>query len=284
MWRVGHEAWEVLKTSYQGFTRHGCPTMAAAIGLYFLLSVVPFALLAVATFGSVLGAEEARTWISNLIRDNVPVASESVLAAVHSITIPESRAFAYVIGLIGLLWAATTLPAQMSMYLTTIWADRPVRGFLARRLMALAVIAASGGILLFSLVLAGAASALAGNAAWFGPLSKVVALLSLLAGSLLSPLLFLLMLFLLYRFLPAARVSGRAALLGAILGAILLHVLRAVFTALIVASSRYGEIYGPLAGAVVLLLWAYYSAVVLLGCAEIAAAYQRRSLSDPNGS
>jgi len=63
---------------------------------------------------------------------------------------------------------------------------------------------------------------------------------------------------------------------------VLLHALRSGFSSLIVLSSRYGSVYGPLAGVVMLLLWAYYSAAVLLGCAEIAAAYQRRSLSDAN--
>jgi membrane protein len=84
------------------------------------------------------------------------------------------------------------------------------------------------------------------------------------------------MLFLLYWTMPAGRVSARAAAAAAVPGALLWVVLRSAFALLVAGSSRYKGLYGPLAGAIVLLVWIYYSAYIVIFCGEIGSTLQAR--------
>jgi len=276
MRRTLSRTWMVLLEAYQGFNRHGGSTMAAAVSLYALLSLTPIVLLALTVLGRLLGAQEAQAKIIGLITSAIPAPSDRLIAAVQSLSLDAKSPFVYVVGIGGLLWSATTLPAGMSLFLTISWIGRPQRGLVWRRFVALLIITVAGVLSLLSVALSAGAAAIAGNPQRFGFLSRAVRVVGPPLGGFVSLLFLILTLFILYRFLPATRVLSRAALLGAGVGAMLLHVLRIAFTALVVQSARYGRIYGPLAGVVILLLWVYYSATILLASAEIAAAYQRR--------
>lgn len=268
--------WDVLVDTSRRFRDHNGTAMAAAVAMYTIVSLVPVALLAVAGFGAVLGAEQAQERVIAFINDNLPGASERITDVLRSVSLPQHRVFVYIVAIFGLLWAATNLPAKLSLFMTIAWTGRPGRGFLGRRLIALAVIVLSGILFLISVALTSIVTAIARNPDRFGILSEAVSRLAVSIGWLFSFLFVVGLLFLLYRLLPAAPVMSRAAALGAVTGAVLLHLLRAGFNALIVSSGRYGEIYGSLAGIIVLLLWIYYSTIVVLFCAALAAAYQHR--------
>ncbi|MBN1460163.1 MAG: YihY/virulence factor BrkB family protein, partial [Armatimonadetes bacterium] len=71
------------------------------------------------------------------------------------------------------------------------------------------------------------------------------------------------------------------ALVASVPAALLWLASRRIFAMLVVGSSRYGQLYGPLAGAVVLLLWIYYSAYIMILCGEVGAVLQKRYWTAP---
>lgn len=268
--------WSALTAAYRRFSLHGCRVMAAATAFYALLSVVPLALLAVALSGHLLGAQEAYRKVADLLRAGMPEASsQALLSAIKVISRKEGRWFVYLVGLSGLLWSGMSLLTNLSVFLTRAWGEQPIRrAFLRQRLVALAAIAAAGTLFFLSLVFTSVASSLKRHPEWLSLLSDYLSAPKAPSGPVLSLVVGVAMFFLLYRFLPAARVTSAAALVGAAPAAILWHISRGLFGALVASSTRYGQVYGPLAGVVVFLLWVYYSAMILFFCAELAALYQ----------
>ena len=276
--RLLRNALALVREAFLRFSRHHCGIMAAATSFYALLSLVPLALLAISIFGRILSPEEAQRRVLDLIQAAVPGSSpRPFLGAIRTIASHESRWFVNSVGLFALLWAGTGLLGNLSSFLTIAWTGRTGgRTFLGRRLVALAAIAVAGLFFFLSVVFTSVMAALSSHRGQFALLLEVVSRVSKVTELLLATVVAIAMFFLLYRFLPAARVTNRAAFVGAIPAAVLWHLSRLLFRLLVASSARYGQIYGPLAGVVIFLLWVYYSGIILFYCAEIAAAYQDR--------
>lgn len=280
MRKLASQTWAIVREAFRGYSSHGCSIMAAATAFYSLLSLVPLALLAVSIFGHFLGAEEAHRKVINFVRAAIPGSGQqqALLGAVRVVASKESRWFINLVGLFGLLWSGLSLLSNLSLFLTRAWTGRPGgRAFLARRLVALGAIAVAGTLFFLSVVFTSLVSSFKHNPERLGALSHTLARLNLPINWVFYIVLGVAMFFFLYRFLPAAEVSSRAALVGAIPAALLWHLSRSLFGMLVASSSRYGHVYGPLAGVVIFMLWVYYSAMILFFCVEVAAAYQGQS-------
>ena len=266
--------WSLLVEAYLRFEEHGCPTMSAAVAFYTLLSLIPLALLAVSIFGHFMGAEAARANIVALIHEATPGSSEAMVGAVRAIAQKQGRWFVEIVGLFGLLWSGMNLVQSLSIFLTkALTGGRSEHTYLRQKLVALTAILVAGGLSLLSIVFTSVVSSISRNSQLAQYLEEFNLPLSWLVFFLASVLIF----FLLYRFLPAAAISTRAALVGAVPGAMLWHITRKVFSILVANSTRYGQVYGPLAGVVIFMVWIFYSATILFYCAEVAAAWERRS-------
>ena len=69
------------------------------------------------------------------------------------------------------------------------------------------------------------------------------------------------------------------ALAGGVICAFLCEVAKHFFTWYIRTYGRYSMIYGSIEAIVILVLWTFYSACILLFCAEVVSAYQRRDIT-----
>jgi membrane protein len=184
----------------------------------------------------------------------------------------------------GLLWSGMNLFTTLSLILTIVWVGRPKRSFFARKAVSLLALIAAGLVFLASTILTSAAATISSYATTIGALSPYVQYVDLVNGALswsLQLVLIAAMFFLLYRLLPAGRVTTAGALVASVPAALLWTASRSLFSILVVGSTRYGQLYGPLAGAVVLLLWVYYSAYIMIFCGEVGAAVQERYWTPP---
>lgn len=93
----------------------------------------------------------------------------------------------------------------------------------------------------------------------------------------------LIALFAMYRLIPNRRVSPRHAAIGAVLAAVLFEVAKRAFGAYVRAVPSYEQIYGTLAAVPLFLVWIYFSWVIVLLGASIAAslsAFEYRAQMD----
>ena len=252
-------------------------TYAGSLAFYTLFSLAPVVIIAVSVIGLVLGAQAAQGQIVAQLQDVMGrEAATAVEQAVARSRIQESGILPTLLGVAALLVGATTVFAQMQLSLNAIWGvtARPTRNSLfslvKTRLLSLTVVLAIGFVLLVSLLLGVVLRAVLHFTHRFVP--SVAALLS--GGEALVSLLAVALLFgAIFKVLPDVVLRWRDVVVGALVTALLFSVGRyaiAAYLAYTATASTYGA-----AGAVVLiLLWVYYSSLILL----FGAAFTRTQL------
>lgn len=252
-------------------------TYAGSLAFYTLFSLAPVVIIAVSVIGLVLGEQAAQGQIVAQLQDVMGrEAATAVEQAVARSRIQESGILPTLLGVAALLVGATTVFAQMQLSLNAIWGvtARPTRNSLfslvKTRLLSLTVVLAIGFVLLVSLLLGVVLRAVLHFTHRFVP--SVAALLS--GGEALVSLLAVALLFgAIFKVLPDVVLRWRDVVVGALVTALLFSVGRyaiAAYLAYTATASTYGA-----AGAVVLiLLWVYYSSLILL----FGAAFTRTQL------
>jgi membrane protein len=83
---------------------------------------------------------------------------------------------------------------------------------------------------------------------------------------------------LIYLMAPARPVPLRSAVLGALIASILWQGARELYSYYLLHYAPHDRLYGPVGALVGLVLWIYWTAVILLWGAEVAEVHSRRSL------
>lgn len=266
------------------------PSFAAAIAFYAIFSFIPLAILAIWVLALLHGQADVQEITGRLtayLGDRPAAALAQVL---YSANLDRSP-WTVPTGLIVLVIAATAMFAQVQAALNAIWkvppkgpAIRQVLGFLRHRLLAFIMVVATGVVFLISVAL---------EAAW-GWLTTVLPAMPAeqfnmlrLYRLVLSFLLMWLMLAMIFKVLPDARIRWRDVLIGALLTAGLL-VLGQVLIGMYLGHARIASAYGAAGSLVLLLIWVYYSALVFLLGAEFthvyASTFNRSAPPVPAGS
>jgi len=273
------EIGSVLREAHESFLDHLGPLKAGSIAFFATLSLFPLALLLVSVAGRVIGSEQAYRAVAALVHEYMPGVSEQVLETVDHARSAGRHLLVDVVGVLGLIWSATNLFATLSQVLTVVWFGEPKRGFLRRRAISLLGVLVAGLLFFGSVVLTSALAAISSYAQTIEAVARLREQLRFLDGAAawtIHTAAAALMFFLLYWIMPAGRVSPKAAAIVAVPAALFWMASRGVFAVIVTGSSRYGHLYGPLTGAVVLLLWIYYSAYIMVYCGEIGGVFQAR--------
>ncbi len=259
--------WRVARDAAELWLQHNAFSHAGALAFYTLFSLAPVFVIAVAVIGVVFGEDAARGQIVAQLQDLIGrEAASAVEQAVARSRIQESGLWPSVLGVATLLVGATTVFGQMQFSLNSIWgvAARPSRSsvfvFVKNRLLSLTVVLSIGFVLLVSLLLGVVLRAVLRFTQYFVP-----AVASLLSGAevLVSFVAMALLFCAIFKVLPDVMLRWRDVLVGALVTAALFSVGRygiAAYLAYTATASTYGA-----AGSVVLvLLWVYYSSLILL--------------------
>jgi len=240
---------------------------AAALAFYTLFSLAPVFIISVSVIGLALGEEAAHGQIVAQLQDvmgrEVALAVELTVARSR---IEEAGLLPTVLGVLALLVGGTTVFAQMQHSLNTIWgvAARPNVGslftFMRSRLLSLTVMIAIGLALLGSVLFGVVLRAVLRFAHRFAPEAATLMIGTELLASLLAVALGFCAIF---KVLPDVVLRWRDVVAGALLTALLFSIGRyaiAVYLAYTATASAFGA-----AGSLVLiLLWVYYSSLILL--------------------
>ncbi len=262
--------------------------LAASISYYALMCLAPLAILSVVALQAWVGSDEAYERLQQLLGAVFPAPGQILGLLGQGIRQPHA-VFGGVVGLVALGWAALRLFEAIERGLSVIWADRPQRGIVIRKLMAMVTLVGVG-------VLGGAFMLTMSLTAWLRRImqqtdtgSELLARIHwhphytvLLAVFVLS----LLALFTAYKFLPEGRASNRAALLAAVSTAVLAQVAGRLFNFTVAGIVQLSIIYGALTWVVIFCLWAYFGASILLFGAHLGRAYDiqsanAKSMPDP---
>lgn len=288
MGQRAQRAWDILRSAVRGFIRDGCPRKAAALSYYTIFSLPPLLLILVVVVGVVSSPAELAAWFQRRVgaQVSVEVAGEirtmvtGVLARVHGGSVPG-----LVLGVAGVLFGATGAFVELQRALNEIWDVRPDSSrsgagrFLAKRVLSLGMILVIAAVLL---VFVAVGSALAAWSDRLAPAGGVSPALLWLASAGASLLVFTLLFAVMFRVLPDAEVAWRDVRVGAFVTAVLFVVGKELI-GLYIARSDPGQVYGAAAATTVILLWVYYSAMIVFFGAELTQVRSQRRARDPAG-
>ncbi|CAB3748489.1 YhjD/YihY/BrkB family envelope integrity protein [Paraburkholderia humisilvae] len=270
--------------AFRQFIENRCPAMAASIAFYAAFSLAPTLVMVIAVAGWFLGGEAAR---GELYREVHNVLGNDAAAAITTIVQNAHRSgsaggAAAVISFAMLAIGASATFASLNSALNIVWpASGPrtssMMALVRVRLISFSLVLGVAFLLIVSLVL-DATITFVGNWLWGdSPYIVLGNLLQLAVGLLVLSLSFAGLL----KFLPDAPVRWRDALVGGFVAALLFSAGKKLF-ALYLAHAGMANSFGAAGSLAVLLMWLYFSALVLLLGAEFSAA--RGRLHDPRGA
>ena len=265
----------LAKEFYKRVNEDELTTRAAALAFVVVLSLVPILLFAIIALGFVFrDPAEASRHVQHFVAQMLPgesasSAAEDVLTQTHLIETAQNMTrhvgLPLVIGIGSLLWAGISLFVTASTPMDTAWDVTETRSFLQLRLTALGLLLGAGLVLLLSLS-ASALPDLVSSLDWplFGAKGDVP-LAWHLVFALLAVAFDVLMFVLVYKYLPNAPVSWRAALFSGVLTGLTWEAFKQAFGLYLAHfGNSTNKMYGALAGVVLLITWIYYSCIVLL--------------------
>jgi membrane protein len=277
---VGRRAWALVKDAVESFVADEAMTRGAAIACYTLFSLAPLLFVATAIAGLAFGEEAVHGAVAAQLRALVGrEGAEAVQAMVRGAD-PEAGVrgggggAATLIGAGVLLLTASGVFAELQSALNAIWRAEPPRAlsvsYLVRaRALSLGLVAATGFLLLVSLLVSAALAALATR---IGGLLPGAALLLRALGFVASFALTAALFAAIYKVLPDRRLGWRDVAVGAAATAFLFTLGKGLIGWYIGGSGAAAG-YGAAGALVVVLLWVYYSAQIFLLGAEFTRAW-----------
>lgn len=265
----------VLKDAVELWSSKGAFNHAGALAFYTLSSLAPLLVILISIIGAVFGAEAARGEISGRLEAWLGAeAARTVETAVRSSRIDEAGALPTVLGVAALLFAATTVFAQMQSSLNHFWGvtARPSRNslavFLAARLASLGMVLVIGFLLLTSFVVSMTLGAVLQFAdEWIPVPALVVAAADAGASLLIATVLFAMI----FKILPDVRLQWRDMWFGAAVTAALFVVGQSAIS-LYLTRTATASAFGAAGSLVMVLLWVYYSSLILFFGASLTRA------------
>jgi membrane protein len=267
-----------IRAAAQGFVdfyRSNNLTFAASIAYYTLLSLFPFLLLVLGLVSRLaLGpGDESGQPLIHVIVQALPRRFEFLTSRVQDLaTAPLDLSLAT---LLVTLWAAMGVFGAVTSAVNHAWGVERDYGFLKHKLVAFLMMLAAGLLTVATLLLAGALQVL--EAGFFsGVLARFPQLIpftGFLFQNVPTPM-FVLIVGLIYYFIPNAQVRLRDVWFGAVLAGLLWRLTFEGFSWYVRDLSRF-SVHGSVAAVVVFLVWIYLSAVILLYGAGVTAAYAR---------
>jgi membrane protein len=276
---------EVVKDSLHDWTQNGTNLHAAALAFYTLLSLAPLMVLTVAVASSFFSYPSVEARILVEVEQRIgPDAANYVMGVIRSNRQEFSGEFTTILSLLVLLYGASTLFYQLQVSLNIIWGfpkpgqnlKQSLVSVLKTRSLAALFALSFGALLMISL--------LAQTILEFLPKQMIYKYLPGLQQyrwlfSLLVPSILLLLVFLLlYKILLGKRAPWRLVWPGAAVAMVLFWVGQSIFD-LYFSSTAVSHIYGTAGSIVILMMWAYYTAIILLFGAKFTWVYISKKTS-----
>jgi membrane protein len=268
--------WDILRDAANNYAHNGDVNQAAAIAFYAILSLIPFFLLTLLTAGYVFGTYPyIQKDIVQALKSVHPFFSEDILDQL--LRLVEEKELLGGVGVISLVWFSAMIFEAIEKAFNAIFRVKALRNLIKSKLLALTMIPLGWIVGVTSIGIAYLATLAEKHI-----LMEKGGLLSysstFISSYLLPYLLTVAFITLVFRIIPKGKVSLLGALVGAAVFSTLLEAAKRFFAWYISNYTHYDVIFGSMEAAVLLVIWVFYVAIILLFCAEMVSSYERRDL------
>jgi membrane protein len=265
---------ELIYLTAEGAGNHDAAQRAAGVAYYTILSILPLLLGLIAIFDIFFPSVNLQDGLQAFIGKNLPGAADIV-----SQDIVNNERLQGVVGVVSIIvffWGASAAFSAVSLAITRAWGIRRQRHFIIRKASELGMVLSTGILFLLSLAASAVISILRGVLEIPAASLIIVDLGSRLAAFLLILAVFLL----LYKLIPNVETHWRHIWPGALAAAVLFEIARTLFIFYLDHFASYQFIYGSIASVIILLVWIYYSAFIMVLGAEFTYQYSHKRHSN----
>ena len=268
----------ILEDAVRNYRTNGDTNQAAAIALYGILSIIPLFILTLLVIGNLFGANpQIEQKLIEGLRQFIPSATGKLIFQFSHIA--GKKELLGGIGIVTLIWFSSMIFNTVETALDIIFRAKAFRNYFLSKLLAFSMIPFGWAIGVASVAITYVATILAQQPLLGeGGIFHFPALQGALFRYVIPYLSMVLFFTILYKAIPTVRIRWKSALLGGAIFSALLQIATQFFTWYIANYTRYNVIFGSLEAVVILVVWFFYMSLILLFCAELISAYERRDM------
>lgn len=268
--------WKLIKFSFEDFVEHNSLKLSASLSYYTTFSIAPILIIIISVAGIFFGVEAVQGRIyhqlNGLIGNEAALQIQTIIKNVES---PQNNRGGAIVGLIILVIGASGVFTEIQDSINYLWSikSKPKKGWvkvIINRLLSFSLIASFGFLLFVSLAANAILDVLSEPLKTY--FEDVTIYLFYGANTIFTLMVTTCMFTIIFKMLPDAILHWRDALVGAFLTA-LLFTGGKLLISFYVNYSELGEIYGATASIIIILLWVYYTSIILFFGASFTRNY-----------
>jgi membrane protein len=267
---------EVFKNAFSGFSDDKVMKLSGSLAYYTVFSMAPLLIVIISLCGMFLGREavEGKIYgqLASFVGSDTAVQLQDMI---KNASLAGKSKLAAIVGTVTLVLGATSIFAEIQDSINTIWGlkPKPKRGWLKmvqNRILSFSVIISLGFLLLVSLSISSVIDGFSDRLTNRFPDIAVVVfyIINIIITFSVTTLIF----GVIFKVLPDGDIQWKDVLAGAMATAFL-FMLGKFAISFYISKSNVGSTYGAAGSLVVLLLWIYYSSLILYFGAELTKAY-----------
>lgn len=268
--------WDVLKRSFKGFSEDKVTKLGGSLAYYTIFSMGPLLIVIISLCSLIFQREaiEGQVYdqLKGFLGEDTAITLQEIIkkAAVNG-----KGVVAVVIGAVTLLVGATTVFGEIQDSINGIWGlkPKPKKGWLKmlqNRVLSFSVIISLGFLLVVSLGINAIMDALSRQLSRAFP--DITVTLFYILNQIITFIVISVIFAVIFKVLPDAKIKWRDVMLGSFVTGFL-FILGKFGISFYISKSNVGTTYGAAGSLVVLLLWTYYSSLILYFGAEFTKAY-----------
>jgi len=283
------KTWNIVKHSFKDFVDCNVLKLSGALAFFTIFSLPGIMIIIIWISNFFYGKGNFENSLYNLLEGMIGHnAAVSIQETIHNASAGSHNSVATIIGIASLIIGATSIFGEIQDSINLIWRlkAKPRKGYgflkmVLNRLLSFSMIIVLGFVLLVSLLINGALDILLDKLTNYYPNLTVIVVyvINIIISYFVTTLIFAAI----FKVLPDARIKWRHVWVGAFVTAALFMVGRFVI-GFYLGHSQMTSTYGTAGSIVVILLWVYYSAMILYFGAAFTHAYvmERGSRIYPN--
>jgi membrane protein len=270
----------MLKDTLKDFSDDECPRMAAALSYYTVFSLPPLLILLLLIAGALFDPQQVQTAIQTQMGNLMGAqGAQEIGTIINQAERPGGRGVKALLGVGALILGATGAFMQLQSALNRAWEVEPdpkaggFKNFIFKRLLSLGMILGIAFLLVVFLAVSAAVSAMGGMIGKLipGASSAVAFLFDTLITFVVISGLFAAM----FKVLPDAKIAWKDVWVGGIVTGALFTIGKFAL-GMYLGRSNPGEAFGAAGSLALVLVWIYYSSMILLFGAEFTQTWAIR--------
>jgi membrane protein len=266
----------LFKETYRESVSDKIFKLSGALSYYTIFSLPPLLIIIITICGYFFGAKAVRGEIFWQIKDLVGnEAAVHIQDTIKNVKLSDSNTFAAIAGVIILIFGASGVFSEIQDSLNFIWGleAKPKRGFvklIQNRLVSFSMIGSVGFLLMVGLVINSLTEVLNKRLAERFP--KDALYLFYFINVIVVFVIIALLFTLIFKALPDGKVVLRDCIIGGCFTALLFMIGKFAIGAYL-GSAAFTSVYGATGSAILIMIWVYYSALILYFGAEFTKVY-----------